>query len=227
MEYMTTFLEGIITFISPCLLPMLPIYLSYFAGGQGEEKKSKAIINSLAFVMGFTVVFTLLGVFSQFLGSFLIKYQSTVHIVLGAIVVILGLQYLGVFSFNLFNKKGESKFTPQKGMNLFKSFLFGIVFSISWTPCVGAFLGAALAQASQAASMGKGVLLLLFYSLGLGIPFMLSALLLEQLQGAFTFIKKHYTVIRYISGGFLIVIGILMMTGIFFNWVQQLSSLIL
>lgn len=226
MEYITTFLEGIITFISPCLLPMLPVYLSYFAGGQGKKAKGKTLVNALAFVGGFTVIFLLLGVFSQALGRLFVQYKTIVHIVLGAIVVVFGLQYIGVFRFTLF-KERNTGFVPEKGMSTGKSFLFGIVFSISWISCAGAFLGAALVQASQAATMWNGILLLFCYSMGLGIPFMLSALLLDQLQGAFNFIKKHYQVIRYVSGAFLIIVGILMMTGIFFNWMQALSGLLL
>lgn len=228
MEYFMTFIEGIITFISPCLLPMLPVYLSYFAAGQGEERKSKSVLNALLFVSGFTVVFLLLGVFAQSIGVFLKRYEQTIHIVLGAIVILFGLQYLGVFELIFKPKGGEKRinFTPKQGMGPGKTFLFGVVFSISWTPCVGAFLGTALVQASQAGTMGRGVLLLLCYSLGLGIPFVLSAVLLKQLQGAFQFIKKHYMVIRIISGSFLILVGILMMTGLFFSWMQQLSSLI-
>ncbi len=228
MEYLMTFVEGIITFISPCLLPMLPVYLSYFAAGQGEDKKSKTLLNALMFVLGFTVVFILLGVFVQSLGMFLKRYEKIIHVVLGIIVIIFGLQYLGLFQY-LFKGRGGKKtvgFTPSQGMGPAKTFLFGVVFSISWTPCVGAFLGTALVQASQAGTAAKGVLLLLAYSLGLGIPLVLSAVLIDRLQGAFQFIKRHYTVIRWISGGLLIVIGILMVSGLFFSWMQQLSSLI-
>lgn len=209
MQYFISFLEGIITFVSPCLLPMLPIYISYFAGGK-ERSTKKTVTNSLGFILGFTVVFILLGALAGVLGGFLSKYQTVLNIVTGLIVIFFGLNFLGVFKLNIF--KGMN-ISLKEDMGFISSVIFGFVFSIGWTPCVGAFLGSALMLASQQGKALTGILMLLCYSLGLGIPFMISALLIDKLKSTFNFIKKNYKAINIISGCLLIVVGILMMTG--------------
>ena len=211
MQYVITFLEGFISFISPCMLPMLPLYISYFAAGEGEEsRKSRTVIRSLAFVCGFTLIFTLLGLFAGSLGMLLSRYRTAVNIVSGALVVIFGLSYLEVIRLPVF-----SGMKNVAGINsVFSAFLFGIVYSVSLTPCVGAFLGSALMLASSSGGALRGVLLLLAYSLGLGVPFVISALLLDRLGSVFGAIKRHYRVINIVCGVFLIVIGVLMMLGL-------------
>ena len=210
MQYFISFLEGIITFISPCLLPMLPIYISYFAG-KGYKKTSKTLINSLFFVFGFTIVFLAMGALAGSFGLFLTKYSTAVNIVTGAVVILFGLNFIGIFKLNLFKGINSGKV---KGEGVLSSLLLGIVFSVGWTPCVGAFLGSALMLASQQGTVVKGLLLLLCYSAGLGIPFVLSALLIDKLKSTFNFIKRNYKVINIISGSLLILVGILMMTGL-------------
>ena len=210
MQYAISFLEGIITFLSPCLLPMLPIYITYFAGG-GERTTGKTLKGALGFVTGFTLIFVALGALAGTLGSFLRQYQTAVNIISGLIVVIFGLSFLGVFRLNFF--KGSQRNVDMQKAGFFSAVLFGMVFSIGWTPCVGAFLGSALALASQQGHVVEGMLMLLAYSMGLGIPFVLSAVLIDYLKSAFNWIKKHYTVINAVSGALLIVIGVLMMTG--------------
>ena len=214
MTYLITFLEGLITFISPCLLPMLPIYLSFFAG----EQKKRPLLGSLSFIGGFSCVFLLLGLFAGSIGSLLIRYQTIVNIITGLIVIVFGLHFLGLFQLSLF--KGVSAFSRPAG--LLSSFLFGMVFSVAWTPCVGAFLGSALMLASQQASALQGALLLLCYSLGLGIPFLISALLIQKLTMAFNWIKRHYRAVQIVSGSFLLVVGIAMMTG----WLNRLLGVL-
>ena len=210
MQYIISFLEGIITFISPCLLPMIPIYITYFVGG-GQRKWQKTLVGALGFVSGFTAVFVAMGALAGTIGSFFVKYQMAVNIVSGLIVIVFWLNFLGVFKWNLF--KGNMREVNTDNMNFFSAALFGIIFSVGWTPCVGAFLGSALMLASQQGSVMTGVLMLLCYSLGLGIPFVISALLIEQLKTAFDFIKRHYNIINKISGILLIIVGILMATG--------------
>ena len=210
MQYMIAFLEGIITFISPCLLPMLPIYISYFAGG-GERKTGKTLKNSFGFVLGFTAVFVAMGALAGTVGSFLRQYRTVVDIVSGLIVIFFGLQFLGVLKLNLF--RGSQNTANTKDMGFFSAIVFGVVFSVGWTPCVGAFLGSALALASQQAHIAEGMLMLLAYSLGLGIPFILSAVLIDYLKSAFNWIKRNYGIINKVSGSLLILIGILMATG--------------
>ncbi|MBE6921959.1 MAG: cytochrome c biogenesis protein CcdA [Ruminococcaceae bacterium] len=210
MQYLVSFLEGVITFISPCLLPMLPIYISYFAGG-GERSVGKTVKGALGFVLGFTAVFVAMGALAGTIGGFLSKYQALVNILCGAVVVIFGLNYLGLLKFNLFKGRGHDLDTDQMGF--FSAFLFGIIFSVGWTPCVGVFLGSALMLASQQGSMIQGVVMLLFYSAGLGLPFILSAILIDQLKGAFNWVKAHYDIINKICGVALILVGIAMATG--------------
>lgn len=221
MQYFITFLEGIITFISPCLLPMLPIYVSYFAGGTEERSTRKTLANSLGFVLGFTAVFVSLGALAGSFGRFLQQYKLAVNIVTGLIVIFFGLNFLGVFKLNIF--KGIKNPFAKKKLGFFSSLLFGIVFSVGWTPCVGAFLGSALALASQQGHALEGILLLLCYSAGLGIPFVLSAVLIDKLRGAFGWIKSHYNVINTVCGILLCVIGVLMMTGILDRILYMLS----
>lgn len=219
MQYLISFLEGIITFISPCLLPMLPIYASYFAGG-GERSEKRTLTNALGFVLGFTVVFTLMGALAGTLGGLLRTHQTLVNLLTGLVVVFFGLNFLGVFKLNLF--RGMRGGT-HKDMGFFSAVLFGLVFSVGWTPCVGAFLGSALMLASQQGSMLTGILMLLCYSLGLGIPFVVSAVLIDKLKGAFNIIKKNYNVINKVCGGLLVLVGLLMMTGLFSRFLSVLS----
>lgn len=210
MQYLISFLEGIITFISPCLLPMLPIYISYFAGG-GERTTAKTLKGAVGFVTGFTIVFVMLGALAGTVGSFLREYQTTVNIISGLIVIIFGLNFLGVFKLNIF--KGNQRSVKTDNMGFFSAMLFGIIFSVGWTPCVGAFLGSALMLASQQGHIAEGMLMLLSYSLGLGIPFILSAVLIDYLKSAVNWIKRNYKIINLISGSLLVIIGIMMATG--------------
>ena len=210
MQYIISFLEGIITFISPCLLPMLPVYISYFAGG-GERSTRKTLINAFGFVLGFTAVFICMGALAGTIGSFLTRYQTVVNIVSGIVVIFFGLHFLGILKFRLF--QGSHRNVNTGNLGFLSSILFGIIFSLGWTPCVGAFLGSALMLASQQGQALTGILMLLCYSLGLGIPFILSAVLIDRLKTTFDFIKRNYRVINTISGVLLILIGLLMATG--------------
>ncbi len=220
MQYMIAFLEGIITFISPCLLPMLPIYISYFAGG-GERSVRKTLTGSLGFVTGFSAVFVLLGALAGTVGSFLKSHQTAVNIISGLIVIFFGLNFLGVFKLNLF--KGSRRSMVQKDMNFFSALVFGVIFSLGWTPCVGAFLGSALMLASQQGHVLKGMLMLLAYSLGMGIPFILSAVLIDYLKSAFNWIKRNYRIINLVSGCLLVLIGVMMASGILGRLLSLLS----
>ena len=209
MQYLISFLEGVITFISPCLLPMLPVYVSYFVGG-GERSIRKTLSGASGFVLGFTLVFVAMGALAGTLGSFLAKYQTIVNIVSGLVVIFFGLNFMGILKVNLF--RGGMGRVKQSG-GFFSSVVFGVIFSLGWTPCVGAFLGSALALASQQGHVVEGMLMLLAYSLGLGVPFLLSAVLIDKLKSAFNWIKAHYNVINLVCGALLVFVGVLMMTG--------------
>lgn len=215
MQYLITFLEGIISFISPCMLPMLPLYISYFAGN--ADKKQNILIRAAAFVLGFTVVFTALGLFAGSLGRALARYQTALNVLCGLIVIIFGLSYLDVIKLPFFKGLTAGK----KVTGIFSAFLFGVIYSVSLTPCVGAFLGSALMLASTAGGAAKGALLLLTYSLGLGVPFLFSAVLIDKLGSVFTWIKSHYRMVNLICGIFLILVGIFMVMG----WMNAILAL--
>ena len=210
MQYLISFLEGIITFISPCLLPMLPIYVSYFAGGEARST-GRTLKTALGFVLGFTLVFLAMGALAGTVGHFLKAHQTAVNLISGLIVICFGLNFLGVLKLNVF--RGSRTAMNPRNLGFFSAMVFGIVFSLGWTPCVGAFLGSALLLASQQGHITEGVLMLLAYSLGLGIPFILSAVLIDKLKSTFDWIKTHYHIINLISGSLLILIGLLMATG--------------
>lgn len=220
MQYLVAFLEGIITFISPCLLPMLPIYATYFAGG-GERSTGRTLRNATGFVLGFTLVFTAMGALAGTLGSFLTAHQTALNLLSGLIVILFGLNYLGVLKLKLFCGGGRT--IEHQDLGFFSAVLFGVVFSLGWTPCVGTFLGSALLLASQQGHVLEGVVMLLVYSLGLGIPFLISAVLIDQLKSAFQWIKQHYRVINTLCGSLLIVIGLLMATGLLGRFLTILS----
>lgn len=210
MQYLISFLEGIVTFISPCLLPMLPVYVTYFAGG-GQRTARRTLGCAAGFVLGFTVLFVAMGALAGTVGSFLTRWQTAVNIVCGLVVVVFGLDFLGVLRLDLF--RGQRRAAQTGDLNFFSSFLFGVVFSVGWTPCVGAFLGSALMLASQQGHAVEGMLMLLCYSLGLGVPFLFSAVLIDRLKTTFDWIKRHYGVINRVCGCLLVVIGLLMATG--------------
>ena len=219
MHYIIAFLEGIITFISPCLLPMLPIYLSYFAGG-GERSTKKTLTSACGFVLGFTVLFVAMGALAGTLGSLLRHYQTVVNIVTGLIVIFFGLNFLGIFRLQLFH---GGRTLQKKELGFFSAVLFGFVFAVGWTPCVGAFLGSALVMASQQGETVKGIVMLLCYSLGLGIPFLFSAVLIDRLKSTFDFIKRNYKTVNLVSGSLLILVGIFMVTGQLGRWLALLQ----
>ena len=210
MQYFISFLEGILTFISPCLLPMLPIYISYFAGG-GERSTGKTLLGASGFVAGFTLVFVAMGALAGTLGGLLARHQTLVNIVSGLVVIFFGLNFLGVFKLNLF--RGTDRSVDTDNMGFFSALVFGIVFSVGWTPCVGAFLGSALMLASQRGHMMEGMGMLLCYSLGLGVPFLMSAVLIDKLKSAFNWIKSHYNIVNKVCGALLIIVGVMMATG--------------
>ena len=220
MEYLVSFLEGVITFVSPCLLPMIPIYVTYFAAGE-EESPRTVLKNALGFVAGFTLVFVAMGALAGTVGSFFLEHRVVLNVVCGAVVVLFGLYFLGIIKLNLF--QGPKVSMAGKRLGFPSALLFGVVFSIGWTPCVGAFLGSALLLASQQGSAVVGVAMLLCYSAGLGVPFVASALLIDRLKGAFDAIKRHYDTITKVCGWLLVAIGVLMATGLLGNLLTFLS----
>jgi len=212
MDYLISFLEGIVTFISPCLLPMLPIYISYFAGQDSDVQGKPAVRNAAGFVLGFSLVFIMLGAFAGSVGSVINEHSTIVNVITGSIVILFGMNFLGIIRLPFINSHRQFSLKTVK-VGFLSSIAFGIIFSISWTPCVGAFLGSALMLAASTGDSIHGILMLLCFSLGLGIPFLVSAVLIERLKYTFDIIKKNYRIINLISGGLLVIVGLMMATG--------------
>ena len=231
MEYAITFLEGVITFISPCLLPLLPVYVAYFAPSAGSSafeggdraRLRNTLVCSLGFVAGFTLLFTLMGGFAAAVGGFFREHQAVLNAVCGIVVVVLGLNFMGILPISALQR--TVRMDAQAPRGFLSSLVFGMVFAVGWTPCVGAFLGSALSLAATTGSTAQGIALLVCYSLGLGIPFVLAALLIDRLEGAFSWVKSHYGIINKVCGGLLVVVGVLMATGRLGLWLSSLSSL--
>ena len=223
LEALTTFIEGLITFISPCVLPMIPVYVLYFAGSSEGRQARRTLLRALSFVLGFTALFVLLGVFAGSLGGLLVRYQSEVNLVLGMIMILFGLHYAGILKITLLEKtvKPEVQVQPKGYLSCA---LLGAVFAVGWTPCTGPLLGSAMMLAASKGSMLSGAVLLAFYSLGMGIPFVLCALIIDRVKGAFQAIKRHYKLVNRVCGVFLVIVGLAMMTGLYSRFALVLQS---
>ena len=200
MTVVLTFLEGLASFLSPCTLPMIPVYVAYFSGE--DRTRASAFARSLVFVLAFALVFVAMGAFAGSVGQILASHRTAVRVSCGALMAALGFGYLGFFRLPFSGARGGRKVT-----GLVSAFLFGLAFALGLTPCVGAFLASALLQAAAEGTALKGTLLLVAYSAGLGVPFVLSALLLARLKGAFDFVKAHYKALNALCGAFLIAAG--------------------
>jgi len=217
------FTAGIISFISPCVLPLIPAYLSFISGVSVEEMKSrdrksevlkKVSLNTILFILGFSVVFVALGASATFFGEFLLAKLSLFNKIAGVIIMILGVHLLGVFRIRFLDY--EKRFhTKSRPLGLFGSFLVGLAFAFGWTPCIGPILAGILLVASNQDTVTKGVVLLSSYSLGLGIPFFVTAVSFHTFLSVFGWIKKHFRTVEIVSGVFLIIVGFLIFIGSF------------
>lgn len=217
-SYLLMFAEGILTFVSPCILPMIPVYLIYLAGAGSNNDtaapkpgKTRLLTNALGFVLGFTIVFVLLGATATALGQFLESNRAILQKISGIIIVIFGLNYIGLIKISFLNTEKRLPFKINS-MNFLTSVLFGFIFSFSWTPCLSSFLGPALLLAGNSETIAEGIFLLLIYSIGLGIPFILSAIIFDKARSAFSLLQRHGNVIRIVSGILLIITGVLVFT---------------
>ncbi len=217
------FTAGLLSFVSPCVLPLVPSYITYITGASFKEltdEKMKSnlrwasIFHSLLFIMGFSTVFILMGASASYLGQLLIEYQSWIMRGGGVLIIVLGIHFTGLIRlpFLQVEKRFEMR---KKPFGYFGSFMVGVVFAAGWTPCIGPILSTILIYASTAQSFKTGVLLLTIYSIGLGIPFFLSSLAFNSFLSAFDWIKRYMRWITVASGVFLIVIGILFLTDTF------------
>lgn len=213
LSYVLSFLEGILTFVSPCILPMLPVYFFYLAGVSAEENinRRRLLINALGFVVGFSIVFVLLGATATALGSFLKDNIGVFKKISGLIMIMFGLNFTGILNLRFLNieKRFDYDF---KDLKIINSIIFGMVFGFGWTPCVGAFLGSALLMAANSQHLFQGILLLVLYSAGLGVPFILTSIIFGNLNNIFSKIQKFNPIITMISGIVLIFTGILVFT---------------
>lgn len=214
--FMTLFTEGILAFISPCFLPMIPVYVSYLAG-HNEKGTGKILINGLGFISGFTVIFVLLGMSATAISQFLLIYRTWIMRVGGIILIIMGLNMTELIKIPFLNRDFRIH-KNVKADSFGSAFLFGVVIAFGWSPCLGSFLTAALITAGSAKTFLLGGLMLFVFSLGLAIPFILTAVLLNSFSSIMTGIKKNYRIISIISGVFLIIIGILMVTDKFLSY---------
>ena len=241
---------GLVSFLSPCVLPLIPGYLAYVSGiaeaspgaGRGStaaadarapggafvtatrrmSTRSRMVLGSLLFVLGFTVVFFLFNIIVGSVGIWLWQWQETIIRVMGAVVILLGLVFVGAFSKLQMTKK--LKFKPRVG--LLGAPLLGIVFAVGWAPCMGPTLGVVLSLAMQSGSLGRASVLALAYCIGLGIPFVLAAFGFGWMTQTMTFFKRHIRAVNLIGGGLLIAIGLLMMTGLWSSMMYSLQAVI-
>lgn len=214
---LASFLAGILTFISPCVLPLIPAYLTFITGlsvNQINDKNNslKTFISSIIFVSGFTTVFVLLGISATYIGSFFLNNIDIFKWIGATIVILFGIHLTGIFKISFLYKQTSFFGSMEKKSGYFAVFFIGCAFALGWTPCIGPILSSILILASTQETLNQGAILLIFYSLGLGIPFILTALFINKFLSVFNSIKKYYKQIEIVSGILLILIGILIIT---------------
>jgi cytochrome c-type biogenesis protein len=212
-------LAGVLSFLSPCVLPIVPPYLAYMGGiSMGEMKsgaqRQRVLIPALFFVMGLSTVFLFLGFTASVFGRFFLEYQDILSKVSGAVVIIFGLHFLGVFRISLLDREARLDAGDQGG-SAFGAYVLGLAFAFGWTPCIGPQLGAILSIAASEASITRGTTLLGVYALGLGLPFLLAALFIERAMGVMGRLKRHMRMIERVMGLLLLVVGLALITGAF------------
>jgi len=216
---------GIISFLSPCVLPIVPPYLAYMSGvslndmSGVQAARRRAIIAALFFVMGLSTVFLILGFTASAFGAFFLQNQILFARISGVVIIVFGLHFLGVFRIPFLDREARVD-AGDKGGSSFGAYVLGLAFAFGWTPCIGPQLGAILSLAASEASIARGTLLLGVYAAGLGIPFLLAAMFITRAMGVMNRLKKHMKAIERVMGGLLLLVGIAMVTGAFttFSW---------
>lgn len=216
------FLGGIASFVSPCFLPLIPIYIGYISGeAVGEGKSKGAFKNTIGFILGFTIIFVLLGATASSIGYFLLQYRNLLNKILGLLIIIMGIFYTGLINPAFLNMERRFTWNGRRGSFL-GAILFGMAIGFGWTPCIGPILASVLALAASRASVIYGMYLLLIYSMGIAIPFLIASFAIGKAAGLKS-ILKHTGAIKLISGIILIITGIMLMTG----YLQKLSGYLL
>jgi len=217
-------LAGLISFFSPCVLPLVPGYLSYVTGVSGADlkdaRRGRLFLGTLLFVLGFTAVFVSTGAAFGYFGQNVLEHQKTITKVFGAITIVLGLSFMGVLP----GMQREFRLHKRPGIGLVGAPLLGMVFGLGWAPCIGPTLGAVMALSASEASANRGALLTVAYCLGLGVPFLVAALAFRKALGAFDWVKKHYVWVMRIGGGMLVLLGALMLTGVWDHLMREMQS---
>ena len=210
------FLAGLISFLSPCVLPLIPGYISYISGTSFDKIKQKkrnlVIIKTIFFSLGFSLVFIALGSTASLIGNFFLINSNLLRIIAGIIIIFFALQLIGIFNFNFINKDVRI-FTKNYSNNMTFPLIVGAAFGFGWTPCIGPILGSILALAALEENIGKGTLLLSFYSLGLAIPFIISGVLIDKFLLFSKGFKKYLSIITKVGGAILLLTGIAILTG--------------
>ncbi|MDI3422445.1 cytochrome c biogenesis CcdA family protein [Streptomyces luteolus] len=218
-------LAGLVSFFSPCVLPLVPGYLSYVTGVSGtdlaEAKRGRMAAGAGLFVLGFTAVFVSGGALFGGIGYTLQEHREVISKVLGALTIVLGLFFMGAMPFLT---QREFRFHKRPVSGLIGAPMLGVLFGIGWTPCIGPTLTAVTTLSLQEASAGRGAILTLAYCLGLGVPFILAAIAFRRALGAFDWIKRHYVWVMRIGGGMLVATGLLLVTGVWDHLVSQMQS---
>lgn len=212
-------LAGLVAFLSPCVLPLAPGYVSYVTGLTGAElasgnRRPRVLLGSVLFVLGFSVIFVSYGALFGGLGSVLLRYESAINVVMGVLVIVMGLAFMGVLPW--FQREYRLLRAPTWG--LAGAPLLGLLFGLGWTPCIGPTLTAVQSLALAEASAARGALLSFAYCLGLGIPFIAFGLFIGRTASATAFIRRHYVWIMRIGGGMLVLVGILLVTGLWLDF---------
>ncbi len=211
---------GVISFLSPCVLPIVPPYLAYMSGvslqdmSNEAEARRKAIVAALFFVLGLSTVFLILGFTASAFGAFFLQNQVLFAQISGVVIIVFGLHFLGVFRIPFLDQEARLD-AGDKGGSSFGAYVLGLAFAFGWTPCIGPQLGAILSLAASEASVSKGTLLLGIYAAGLGIPFLLAAMFITRAMGVMNRIKPYMKTIERVMGGLLLLVGIAMVTGAF------------
>ncbi|MEU0969530.1 cytochrome c biogenesis protein CcdA [Streptomyces sp. NPDC005917] len=218
-------LGGIVSFFSPCVLPLVPGYLSYVTGVAGtdlaEARRGRMATGAALFVLGFTAVFVSGGALFGYFGSTLLEHSGTLSKVLGVLMIAMGVFFMGLMPW--FTQR-EFRFHRRPVAGLVGAPLLGALFGIGWTPCIGPTLASVLTLSSQQGSAGRGAILTVAYCLGLGVPFVLTAVAFRKALGAFGWVKRHYVWVMRIGGTMMIVTGALLLTGAWDSLVQQMQG---
>ncbi len=211
-------LAGVLSFLSPCVLPIVPPYLAYMGGiSMGEMKgaaRRRVILPALFFVLGLSTVFLFLGFTASVFGTFFLQYQDVMAKISGAVVIVFGLHFLGIFRIGILDREARLD-AGDRGGSAMGAYVLGLAFAFGWTPCIGPQLGAILSMAATEASLTRGTTLLGVYAMGLGLPFIVAALFIERAMGIMARLKRHMKLIERGMGVLLILVGLALMTGAF------------